>query len=188
MHAEFVFTPGEKLFDRLPTLFGARDGDAVQRSRLLKHLRDKGNPRYWAAEERPGYRLSAWWATTGTMRLIIEPTGQLDVRATCQEVWDEVRQSARDLEPKLVSLTLQDDVAARSLAEAQTGRFRSASRIEMISTFAAALASGIWLVAASFIFGPSADLVLGAVPAIAVGIVVGAYAVVDSHSGTIFWS
>ena len=188
MHAEFVITPGQELFDQLPTLFGVRDSDAVRRSRVLRHLRDKTNPRYWAAEERPGYRLSAWWATTDTMRLLIEPTGSLDMRRTCQDVWDEVLRSAVDVKPKVVSLTLEDDVATRPVAEAQTGRFRSPTRIEMIWAFAVAIASVIWLVAAALIFGPSGDLILGAVPAIAIGVAAGTYAAIDSRSGTIYWS
>jgi hypothetical protein len=188
MHAEFDLTPGQKLFDRLPALFGARDLNAVTQSRVLRHLQDKTNPRYWAAEERPQYRLSAWWATAGTMRLIIEPTAPLDVRLACQEVWDEVRNSASDLTPRVRSLTLQDDVATQPLAKAQTGRLRGAAQAERIWTFAAAIASVIWLVAAAFIFRPSGDLVLGAIPAIAVGLVAGVYAFVDSRSSTIYWS
>jgi hypothetical protein len=58
----------------------------------------------------------------------------------------------------------------------------------MIWVFAAAIASVVWLVAAAFIFGPSGDLVLGAVPAIAIGVAGGLYAFVDSRSGTIYWS
>jgi hypothetical protein len=188
MHAEFYLTPGQKLFDRLPALFGARNLDAVTRSRVLQHLEDKTNPRYWAAEERPEYRLSAWWAGTGSMRLIIEPTAPLDVRLVCQEVWDEVRTRASDLKPRMKSLTLQEEVATQPLAKAQTGRFRSAAQAEMIWLFAAAIASAVWLVAATFIFGPSGDLVLGAIPAIAVGLAGGVFAFVDSRSSTIYWS
>jgi hypothetical protein len=187
MHAEFVLTPGQLLFDRLPALFGARDLAAVTASPVLQHLTDKANPRYWAAEDRPGYRLSAWWATTGTMRLIVEPTGAVDLRATCQELWDEVRVSAPDLGPAVVSLALQHDGLTQPLAEAQIGRFASAKRTEMVWTFSAALASLLWLLVATAIFGWSEDLMLGAIPAIVIGLAAGVQPVRDSRSTALYW-
>jgi hypothetical protein len=188
MHAEFVVEPnGQQIFDRLPQLFGDLDPDALAKSRIMKHLKDKTNPRYYACEERPTYRLSAWWAVSGTLRVIIEPTGALDMRRTCQEIWNELRTSAEDLEPQLVSLTLEDDVATRPLAEAGTGVLPSTRRVELVWALAAGAASVLWLIAASFIFGPSGDLILGAVPSIVIGLAAGAYALLDSRSGSLYW-
>jgi hypothetical protein len=109
------------------------------------------------------------------------------VRRTCQEVWDEIRTSGADLQVRVVSLTVEDEIAAKSVAVAQTGVWAAGRRTEMVWALAAAVASAIWLALAFVLFEPSADLILGAVPAIATGIAAGTHAVRDARSGTLHW-
>jgi hypothetical protein len=189
MYAEFVIKPNGKLiFERLPDLFGQHNRDALARSRVLGRMKNPDSARYYACEERPAYRLCAWWATTGTVQVFVEPTATLDVRRTCQEVWDGLRSGASDLKPQLTSLTFMDENASSSLAAGRTGVVPSARRVEAMWAFGAGIASAAWLGVAAILFGPSGDLVLGAVPSIVIAMAAGAHAVLDSRSGTLHWS
>jgi hypothetical protein len=183
--AHFVIdhTAGE-VTEWLERAFGHPSATALTNSVLGHPV--QSNPRYlaWAWL---GCTVIAYSPTNATLNMSIEPTGTVDLRGACETTWRALVKNAETKRPTLRSLTLDDGTSGHELARATTNFGAHMKRPENAVAYVTALATLIWFAFALTLFGASADLILGAIPALVAAVVVAVLAVLYSWRKKLVW-
>jgi hypothetical protein len=126
------------------------------------------------------------WPTPRQLYLYVESSGGR-LRRAATDVWEVIRNSQTQLNPKLNSLVLFDEDANDEVASATVGLAANIKRPELAVATATGIATVMVVGVAIIAFGAPGDLVVGSIPGLVAGILALGWLSKDVRSKKLVW-
>jgi hypothetical protein len=185
VRAELTIEHGDgDIVAALETVFGRHDAVALHASRFAQNSPATSASITYAAYG-PTFIVMAW-TTPGRLVIFVESLdGRL--RRAIEGAWQAIRSAGKQFNLDLKFVVLLDEVTNDEVTVAGVGLAANLQRPELRYTLLSGVATTMWLVIALAVFSATADLVLGAIPAVLAALLAGTVLAKDLRSRRLVW-
>lgn len=176
------------LVDAVRNVIGPHEPSALEQSVSLADA-PTSRERVRYAIQTPHYRLMCWPVPPSDFQAFVEPVDHSDLRRDCAMVWNQIRDSGREMNPHLQTIEIVDS-SGRVVLKGKTGFGASLGRRETLAVGITGLATLALLIGGWVTFAQHdrLSLVSGSAPALIAAIVVGVSALLDVMRRRIVWT